>query len=211
MSTTTTPIAAATASIRRDQPSTRSTRPRRSPRRRWNPHRRRRPPPADRIYVKRRLQFIGAPTPTPTGPPHSVTGDHLTSRTLRRLSRSPFAPIPPEVPVFRTDLLCRLVIERLASIGPLPEGECSTRSTGEHQAEGTEVISYAQQRASSAACRPTTPFCSRPSAPRRHSPHDDRALQQPHPDVLDPFGLEPIGQRCRRCRRHGNAARHTAR
>lgn len=95
-----------------------------------------RPPPADRIYVKRRLQFIGAPTPTPTGPPHSVTGDHLTSRTLRRLSRSPFAPIPPEVPVLRTDLLCRLVIERLASIGPLPEGECSTRSTGEHQAEG---------------------------------------------------------------------------
>ena len=48
--------------------------------------------------------------------------------------------------MLRTDLLCRLVIERLASIGPLPEGEVLDAIDHRAPGRGPEVITYAQQR-----------------------------------------------------------------
>lgn len=73
-----------------------------------------------------------------------MTVDHLSPRTLRRLKRSPYAP--PEVAVLRTDLLCRLLIERLASIGPLPEAEVLDAIDRRAPGRGPEVVAYAQQR-----------------------------------------------------------------
>jgi hypothetical protein len=51
----------------------------------------------------------------------AMTVAHLSARTRRRLARSPFAPL--EEPVLRTDVLCRLLVERLVSIGPMTEAE----------------------------------------------------------------------------------------
>jgi hypothetical protein len=48
--------------------------------------------------------------------------------------------------VLRTDPLCRLVMERLASIGPLPEGQVLDAIDRRAPGRGPEVVSYAQQR-----------------------------------------------------------------
>jgi hypothetical protein len=48
--------------------------------------------------------------------------------------------------VLRTDLLVRLVMERLASIGPRPEGEVLDAIDQRAPGRGPEVITYAQQR-----------------------------------------------------------------
>ena len=73
-----------------------------------------------------------------------MLADHLSARTRRRLAASPYAPM--EVTVLRTALLCRLVIERLASIGPLPEAEVLDAIDRRAPGRGPEVITYAQQR-----------------------------------------------------------------
>jgi hypothetical protein len=67
-----------------------------------------------------------------------TAADHLSPRTRRRLARSAYAPIGE--PVLRTDLLCRLVIERLASLGPLPEGEVLDAIDRRAPGRGPEVI-----------------------------------------------------------------------
>src|SRR3954470_23868867 len=71
--------------------------------------------------------------------------DHLSPRTRRRLARSPYAPLT-EVPVLRTDLLCRLLIERLISLGPQTEEAALEAIEWRAPGRGPEVITYAQQR-----------------------------------------------------------------
>lgn len=73
-----------------------------------------------------------------------MTGSHLSAKTLRRLSRSPYAPL--EAPVLRTDLLCRLLIERLISLGPQTEAAALEAIEWRAPGRGPEVITYAQQR-----------------------------------------------------------------
>jgi hypothetical protein len=71
-----------------------------------------------------------------------VLNDRLSPRTRRRLARSPYAPIGE--PVLRTDLLVRLVMEPLASIGPRPEGEVLDAIDQRAPGRGPEVITSHQ-------------------------------------------------------------------
>jgi len=73
-----------------------------------------------------------------------MTGSHLSAKTLRRLSRSPYAP--PEVAVLRTDLLCRLLLERLTSIGPMTEAAAVEAVEWRAPGRGLETIQWATQR-----------------------------------------------------------------
>jgi hypothetical protein len=53
-----------------------------------------------------------------------LTGDHLSLRTRRRLARSPYAPLEDDdVTQLRVDVLARLFVERLATLGPMSVSE----------------------------------------------------------------------------------------
>jgi hypothetical protein len=75
-----------------------------------------------------------------------MTADHLSDRTLRRLSRSPYAP--PEVAVLRVDILARLLLERLASLGPMLESDAidSLDNRAGVTGRGLETIEWATRR-----------------------------------------------------------------
>ena len=127
-------------------------------------------PPADRLHVHRRLRDLGRPSST-TGPAPSMTDDHLSARTRRRLARSPFAPIGE--PVLRDDILARLLVERLNSLGPLTETEAIDVLDIRAPGRGADVVAYASARASSVAhSAATSQPRSRPSACQGRSPHD---------------------------------------
>jgi hypothetical protein len=75
-----------------------------------------------------------------------MTDDHLSAKTRRRLSRSPYAP--PGVAVLRVDILARLLLERLASIGPMLESEAidSLDNRAGVTGRGLETIEWATRR-----------------------------------------------------------------
>ena len=64
-----------------------------------------------------------------------MTDDLLSARTRRRLARSPYAPIPrgddPDVAQLRDDVLARLLVERLNSLGYLPIGNSAAECTAQ--------------------------------------------------------------------------------
>jgi|SRR5215216_4352102 len=74
-----------------------------------------------------------------------MLADHLSTRTRRRLARSPYAP-PPEVPVLRTDVLARLLVERLISLGPMTETEAIDVLDVRAPGRGPDVIQWSQHR-----------------------------------------------------------------
>jgi hypothetical protein len=73
-----------------------------------------------------------------------MTDEHLSARTRRRLARSPYAPIGE--PVLRTDVLCRLLVERLTSLGPMVETEAIDVLEQRAPGRGAEVVRWAGQR-----------------------------------------------------------------
>jgi hypothetical protein len=76
----------------------------------------------------------------------STTADIFSARTRRLLSRSPYAPIAIGEPVLRTDVLCRLLVERLTSIGPMLETAAIDSLEQRAPGRGEEVIRWAGQR-----------------------------------------------------------------
>jgi hypothetical protein len=66
---------------------------------------------------------------------------HLSARTLRRLAKSPYAPIE-RGPMLRTDVLCRLLVERLNSLGPMPEAAAVDMLEQRQPGCGTDVLRW---------------------------------------------------------------------
>jgi hypothetical protein len=73
-----------------------------------------------------------------------MTVDHLSARTRRRLARSPYAP--PGGTVLRSDVLARLLVERLTSLGPMTEATALEAIDSRAPGRGPDVILWAQQR-----------------------------------------------------------------
>src|SRR5829696_1103170 len=74
-----------------------------------------------------------------------MPGDHLSARTRRRLARSAFALLPgdDDVAQLRTDVLARLLVERLASLGPMTETEAVDVLDARAPGRGADVVKYA--------------------------------------------------------------------
>jgi hypothetical protein len=71
-----------------------------------------------------------------------MTADHLSAQTRRRLARSPYAPLGGTT-VLRTDVLCRLLVERLVSLGPTTEADAIEAIEWRAPGRGQEVIDRA--------------------------------------------------------------------
>jgi hypothetical protein len=75
------------------------------------------------------------------------TPDIFSARTRRRLARSPYAPIPPgdddDVAQLRTDVLARLLLERLLSLGEMTEAEAVDVLDARAPGRGADVVKYA--------------------------------------------------------------------
>jgi hypothetical protein len=82
--------------------------------------------------------------------------DLFNPRTLRRLARSAYAPIPAgsgqrplapreddDMAPLRTDVLARLLVERLASLGPMTEAEALDVLDARAPGRGRDVVRYA--------------------------------------------------------------------
>jgi hypothetical protein len=83
--------------------------------------------------------------------------DIFSARTRRRLARSPYAPIPlaadrvgrqsppgdDDVSQLRVDVLARLLVERLASLGPVTEAEAVDVLDARAPGRGADVVRYA--------------------------------------------------------------------
>jgi hypothetical protein len=71
--------------------------------------------------------------------------DIFSARTRRRLARSPYAPIPEDddMAQLRTDVLARLLLERLNSIGPMTEAEAVDVLDARAPGRGRDVVRYA--------------------------------------------------------------------
>jgi hypothetical protein len=74
-----------------------------------------------------------------------MTVDHLSPRTLRRLAKSPYAPLNLGEPMLRTDVLARLLVERLVSLGPLTEAEAVDVLNARAPGRGAEVVRWSRQ------------------------------------------------------------------
>jgi hypothetical protein len=75
-----------------------------------------------------------------------MTVEHyLSARTRRRLARSPYAPIPEDddMAQLRTDVLARLLVERLLSLGPVTEPEAIDVLDARAPGRGADVVKYA--------------------------------------------------------------------
>src|SRR3954469_18744219 len=73
-----------------------------------------------------------------------MPGDHLSPRMRRRLARSPYAPLPGDKRVMlRTDILARLLVERLLSLGPTSENEVLDAIEVRAPGRGPEVVTGA--------------------------------------------------------------------
>jgi hypothetical protein len=70
--------------------------------------------------------------------------DIFSARTRRRLARSPYAPIPEDddVSQLRTDVLARLLVERLNSLGPVTEAEAIDVLDARAPGRGGDVVTY---------------------------------------------------------------------
>jgi hypothetical protein len=72
--------------------------------------------------------------------------DIFSARTRRRLARSPYAPIPEDdddMAQLRVDVLGRLLLERLASLGPLPEPVAVDVLDARAPGRGREAVTWA--------------------------------------------------------------------
>jgi hypothetical protein len=74
----------------------------------------------------------------------AMTVDHLSARTRRRLARSPFAPL--EEPVLRTPVLAQLLLHRLVTLGPMPEGAAILLLESRAPGRANETIEWAKSR-----------------------------------------------------------------
>jgi len=74
-----------------------------------------------------------------------TASDHLSAGTRRRLAASPYAPIPEDDDVAqpRTDVLARLLVERLSSLGPMTEAEAVDVLDIRAPGRGRAVVTYA--------------------------------------------------------------------
>jgi hypothetical protein len=74
-----------------------------------------------------------------------VTDDLFNARTRRRVAHSPYAPIEQvedDVARLRTDVLARLLVERLNSLGPMTETEAVDVLDMRAPGRGADVVSY---------------------------------------------------------------------
>jgi hypothetical protein len=75
-----------------------------------------------------------------------VADDLFSAETRRRLARSPYAPIPmgdDDVAQLRTDVLARLLVERLSSLGEMTEAESIDVLDARAPGRGADVVKYA--------------------------------------------------------------------
>ncbi len=77
-----------------------------------------------------------------------MTDGQLSPRTLRRLARSPYAPIPQRrgddaVAPLRTAALAQLLLARLLALGPITEPAATMMLEARAPGRGREVIEYA--------------------------------------------------------------------
>jgi hypothetical protein len=74
------------------------------------------------------------------------TDDLFTAKTRRRLARSPYAPIPrgddDDVAQLRNDVLARLLVERLNSLGAMTETEAVDVLDIRAPGRGADVVNY---------------------------------------------------------------------
>jgi hypothetical protein len=73
------------------------------------------------------------------------TADHLSARTLRRLARSPYAPIEGD-DVLRTPVLAELLLHRLVTLGPMAEGAAVVMLESRAPGRAEETIAWAKAR-----------------------------------------------------------------
>jgi hypothetical protein len=77
---------------------------------------------------------------------HSDDEDLFSARTRRRLVRSRYAPIEQagdDVAQLRTDVLARLLVERLSSLGPITEAEAVDAVGIRAPGRGRATVDYA--------------------------------------------------------------------
>jgi hypothetical protein len=75
-----------------------------------------------------------------------MTDDLLSARTRRRLARSPYAPIPrgddDDMAQLRDDVLARLLVERLCSLGAMTETEAVDVLDARAPGRGARIVDY---------------------------------------------------------------------
>jgi hypothetical protein len=76
-----------------------------------------------------------------------MPGDHLSAATRRRLSRSPFAPLPGDdnqMAQLRTDVAARLLLERIITLGPQTEPDILEQIESRAPGRAHEILAYAR-------------------------------------------------------------------
>ena len=74
-----------------------------------------------------------------------MTVDHLSAKTRRRLARSPYAPVQGD-DVLRTPVLEQLLLHRLVTVGPMPEGAAVLLLESRAPGRADETIAWATAR-----------------------------------------------------------------